>query len=281
VVEQLIRNQQVTGSNPVAGSDIFTSTMPGLPNPLTLSVVVPTLNEVENVEPLIAQVLAHAPGSVEIVIVDDGSTDGTRECIRGMMAAHPVRLVTRDDPVLGLAGAVMEGARAARGDLVVVMDADLSHPPCDIPALTAPIFSGRADMVIGSRYVRGGSTPGWPIYRKAMSRIASGLAYPLTGVHDSMCGFFAIRRARLLELAPAASGFKIAFEAIVRGGRDLRVLEIPIAFRDRACGTSKMRFGVALIFSLRWLAAAAHIASRRSGAGEARPRFAAAEAQSK
>jgi hypothetical protein len=110
-----------------------------------------------------------------------------------------------------------------------------------------------------------------------MSRVASGLAYPLTGVHDSMCGFFAIRRTLLLEIAPAATGFKIAFEAIVRGGRDLRVLEIPIAFRDRARGTSKMTLGVALIFSLRWLAAAAHIASNRPRRGKARPQGGACE----
>lgn len=255
--------------------------MPGLPTPPTLSVVVPTLNEVDNIERLIQQVIEHANGPVEIVIVDDGSTDGTRERIRGLMATHPVRLVARDRPALGLSGAVIEGARAARGDLLVVMDADLSHPPAEIRALTTPICDGRADMVIGSRYIRGGTTPGWPIYRKAMSRVASAFAYPLTGVHDSMCGFFAIRRAQLLELAPTATGFKIAFEAIVRGGRDLRVLEIPIAFRDRAHGTSKMSLGVALLFSLRWLAAAAHIASRRPPRGENRPRFAAPEPQAK
>ena len=279
MVEQLIRNQQVTGSTPVVGSDIRDSdSMPRLP---ILSVVVPTLNEVENVELLIRQIIEHSPEAAEIIIVDDGSTDGTRERIRALAATHPVRLVARDQPAFGLSGAVIEGARAARGDLLVVMDADLSHPPQDIPALTLPIREDRADMVIGSRYVPGGTTPGWPIYRKAMSRIASGMAYPLTGVHDSMCGFFAIRRTLLLELAPTATGFKIAFEAIVRGGRDLRVLEIPIAFRDRARGTSKMSLGVALVFSLRWLAAAAHIVSRRPRTREVRPRVAAAEAQAK
>ena len=279
MVEQLIRNQQVTGSTPVVGSDIRDSdSMPRLP---ILSVVVPTLNEVENVELLIRQIIEHSPQAAEVIIVDDGSTDGTRERIRALAATHPVRLVARDQRTFGLSGAVIEGARAARGDLLVVMDADLSHPPQDIPALTLPIGEDRADMVIGSRYVPGGTTPGWPIYRKAMSRIASGMAYPLTGVHDSMCGFCAIRRTLLLELAPTATGFKIAFEAIVRGGRDLRVLEIPIAFRDRARGTSKMSLGVALVFSLRWLAAAAHIVSRRPRTREVRPRVAAAEAQAK
>jgi dolichol-phosphate mannosyltransferase len=198
----------------------------------------------------------------EIVFVDDGSTDGTRERIRA--ASAPVRLIERPPKSsLGLSGAVIAGARAARGDLLVVMDADLSHPPEKMAELLGPIEAGTADLVIGSRYVHGASTPGWPIWRKILSRIAAGFAYPLTGVHDSMCGFFAIRRTTLLELTPAATGFKIAFEAIVHGGKQLRVVEIPIVFRDRVHGTSKMSFGVALRFALRWLSAVARLRFRR------------------
>jgi dolichol-phosphate mannosyltransferase len=118
-------------------------------------------------------------------------------------------------------------------------------------------MDGQADMVIGSRYVKGGTTPGWPVWRKILSRAAAAFAYPLTGVHDSMCGFFAMRRKLLLELTPSATGFKIAFEVLVQGGRNLRVVEIPIAFRDRCHGASKMTFGVALLFTMRWLAAMA------------------------
>ncbi|HEX8279814.1 MAG TPA: polyprenol monophosphomannose synthase [Chthoniobacterales bacterium] len=229
-----------------------------------LSIIVPTLNEAENVEPLVRQIMVAQPDCGEIIIVDDGSTDGTRERVRALSAVFPVRLLERNEPTLGLSGAVIAGARVARGELLVVMDADLSHPPDEIPNLIRPLLDARADLVIGSRYVRGGTTPGWPLYRKIMSRIAAGMAYPLTGVHDSMCGFFAIGRARLLELAPAATGFKIAFEAIVRGGRTLRVVEVPIAFRDRARGTSKMNLGIALLFSFRWLVAAARVLFRRS-----------------
>jgi len=158
---------------------------------------------------------------------------------------------------------VITGAQAARHDFLVVMDADLSHPPTEIENLAAPLLNGAADMVIGSRYVRGGTTPGWPLYRRMMSRAAAGMAYPLTGVHDSMCGFFAIRRATLLELAPRATGFKIAFEAMVGGRRRLRVLEVPIAFRDRTRGASKMNLRVALLFSFRWFVAASRIVFRR------------------
>jgi len=227
-----------------------------------ISLVIPTLNEVDNVAPLLARLAQSDPPLDEIIFVDDGSTDGTREQIRSLAGSAPVRLLERDDPSFGLAGAVIEGARMATGDWFVVMDADLSHPPEKIGELLRPLLDGRADMVIGSRYTKGGSTPGWPLWRKALSRIAAGLAYPLTGVHDSMSGFFAMRRELLLELTLAATGFKIAFEALVQGGRNLRVLEIPIAFRDRDRGASKMSLGVAVLFAFRWLAAMARTVFR-------------------
>ncbi len=229
----------------------------------SVSIVIPTLNEAANVEPLVRQVAENAPADAEIIIVDDGSDDGTVDRVRSLAEEHAVRLMQRDNPTLGLSGAVIAGARAARGEVLIVMDADLRHPPADIPSLLTPLLDGRADMVIGSRYVRGGTTPGWPLFRRILSRAAAGVAYPLTGVHDSMCGFFAIRRVRLLELTPRATGFKIAFEAIVNGGRTFRVLEVPIAFRDRVRGTSKMNTRVALLFSTRWLLAATRILMRR------------------
>lgn len=232
------------------------------PNAKSVSIIVPTLNEVENVEPLTRQIMASGIEPLEIVFVDDGSTDGTGERVRALTAEFPVRLVLRENPTLGLSGAVVAGVDAAAGDLIVVMDADLSHPPSRIPDLVKPLRAGTYDMVIGSRYVRGGTTPGWPLWRKIMSRAASACAYPLTRVHDSMCGFFAIPRPLLLERAPAATGFKIVFEIIVHSGRRLRVKEIPIAFCDRAKGASKMTFRVAVVFFFRWLAA---VVRRRPG----------------
>ncbi|CAN5570379.1 hypothetical protein BH18VER1_BH18VER1_07320 [soil metagenome] len=228
-----------------------------------LSIVVPTLNEAENIEPLVRQIFSSVPDCGEVVFVDDRSADGTPDRIRELAGEFPVRVLEREKPTLGLSGAVIAGAREARGHLLVVMDADLSHPPEEIGKLMRPLLENHADIVIGSRYVNGGSTPGWPVYRKAMSRVAAGLAYPLTGVHDSMCGFFAMRRAVLLELAPEATGFKIAFEAIVRGRGRLRVLEVPIAFRDRRRGSSKMSLRVAMLFGFRWLAAAGRLAFGR------------------
>jgi dolichol-phosphate mannosyltransferase len=221
----------------------------------SVSIIVPTLNEEENIAPLVAQISACAVPFREILFVDDYSTDATREEIRALEKSQPIRLIEQDGAELGLASAIMSGARAAQGEILLVMDADLSHPPERIKDLLAPLFAGSADLVVGSRYVKGGSTPGWPMWRRIMSRAGAALAYPLTGLHDSMCGFFAIGRSRLLELAPHTSGFKIVFETIVRGGGTLRVREIPIAFRDRARGKSKMSFSVALRFFLRWLCA--------------------------
>ena len=222
---------------------------------LSVSIIIPTRNEGENIAPLVAGVASAATGFDEIIFVDDHSTDGTPDIIRSLAATHPIRLIEQNSAAPGLAAAILTGAAAARGDLLLVMDADLSHPPERINDLLVPLRAGAADMVIGSRYVAGGSTPGWPLWRRMLSRVGSGLAYPLTGVHDSMCGFFAIWRSRLLELAVPATGFKIAFEVIVRGRPSLRVIEIPIAFRDRVRGQSKMSFGVAFQFFWRWILA--------------------------
>jgi len=210
------------------------------------AIIVPTLQEVDNIVPLVEQIEQTKVPFGEIIFVDDGSTDGTREKIRALTTVHRVRLIERAGAEGGLAGAIIAGANASSADLFVAMDADLSHPPEKIPALIHPI---------GSRYVPGGATPGWPAWRRFLSRVASALAYPLTGVHDSMGGFFAIRRECLLRFANQAAGFKIVFETIVRGRKTLRVREVPIVFRDRARGMSKMSFAQAIRFALAWLRA--------------------------
>jgi dolichol-phosphate mannosyltransferase len=219
----------------------------------SVSIIVPTLNEEENIAPLVSQIAASAVPLREILFVDDHSTDSTRIEIRALEGSHPIRLIDQNAENVGLAGAIMTGARAAEGEILLVMDADLSHPPQRINDLLAPLFAGTADMVVGSRYTRGGSTQGWPMWRRIVSRGGAALAYPLTGLHDSMCGFFAIGRSRLLDLAPETSGFKIVFETVVRANGTLRVREIPIAFRERMRGKSKMSLAIALRFFFHWL----------------------------
>jgi dolichol-phosphate mannosyltransferase len=219
----------------------------------SVSIIVPTLNEEQNIVPLVSEIAACGVPFREILFVDDHSTDATRDRIHALAGNYPIRLIEQDCRGPGLAGAIMSGAWAAQGEILLVMDADLSHPPDRIKDLVAPLAAGSADLVVGSRYVHGGSTPGWPVRRRVVSRAGAMLAYPLTGLHDSMCGFFAIGRSRLLQLAPQTSGFKIVFETMVRARGTLRVREVPIAFRERVHGKSKMSFGVALRFFFRWL----------------------------
>ena len=207
-----------------------------------VSVVIPTLNEAENINPLLTRIfeVAHASGlSLEVVIVDDSSTDGTRDQVREWQITHPVTLVCRETKD-GLASAVIEGAQAARGAIVVVMDADLSHPPEVLPELVRPIAADTCDMVIGSRYIEGGSTPDWPLSRKMASRLATVPARILTDPHDPLAGFFAVGREHLANLDKSISGFKIGLEVLVSGGGRLRVAEVPITFFDRYKGKSKM-----------------------------------------
>src|SRR5437764_2038505 len=219
----------------------------------SVSIIVPTLNEVENIAPLVSQIIASAAPFREILFIDNNSSDATREEIRALEGSLPIRLIEQNGAEFGLASASMSGARAGQGEILLVMDADLSHPPERMKDLLAPLFAGTADLVVGSRYVQGGSTAGWPMWRRIVSRTGAALAYPLTGLHDSMCGFFAIRRSRLLELAPQTSGFKIVFETVVRARGTLRICEIPITFRERVRGKSKMSFGVAVRFLFHWL----------------------------
>src|SRR5712692_1772381 len=150
----------------------------------SVSIIIPTRNEAENIEPLVSQIVASAVAFREILFVDDDSSDGTREVIRSLAVSHPIRLIEQDREEPGLAAAVMSGARAAKGELLLIMDADLSHPPDRINDLLAPLLGGAADLVIGSRYVAGGSTPAWPLWRRMLSQAGSALAYPLTGVND-------------------------------------------------------------------------------------------------
>ncbi|MFH0781749.1 MAG: glycosyltransferase family 39 protein [Pseudomonadota bacterium] len=210
------------------------------------SIIIPTLNEADNIAPLLLQIAAVTRPlglSPEIIFVDDGSTDATRQCIDAYSGDLDVRLVRRDSQT-GLAGAVVAGARAASHPHVVVMDADLSHPPQMIPALLEPLTAGRHDMVIGSRYLGDGGTPGWPLVRRLGSQLASLPARLLTSIRDPLSGFFATSRDRLRTLPDNMPGFKIGLELLSDIAEPLRVLEIPITFRDRRSGNSKMNFSI-------------------------------------
>jgi len=215
--------------------------MPAAGNDPRVSVIVPTLNEEKNIDALLTKIIEAfraEPYGIEIIIADGGSTDATEVKANDWITRAPLRFIHARSG-RGLAGDVLVAARQARADVVIVMDADLSHPPEVAPLLARPVLDKIADMVIGSRYVKGGGTPEWPWTRRVISRVATLLAWPLVNANDPLSGFFAIGREKLLLVEPSADGFKIALEALL-ANEDLRVKEIPIVFYDRQYGQSKM-----------------------------------------
>ena len=202
-----------------------------------LSVVVPTYNEAGSVTGLAERLRAALTGrDWELVIVDDGSPDGTADLAAALAPRIPVTVVRRAGKA-GLASAVVAGFGAARGDILVVMDADLSHPPETVPALADAIASG-ADLAVGSRYVTGGGVRDWPLTRRVVSRVACLMGNALVPVRDATSGFFALRRSVIDGVRLNPIGFKIGFEVIARG-RYTKVVEVPYTFRDRELGASK------------------------------------------
>ena len=202
-----------------------------------LSVVVPTYNEAGSLPKLAERLHAALVGvDWELVVVDDGSPDGTADVAAALAPRIPVRVVRRAGKA-GLASAVVAGFEAARGDVLLVMDADLSHPPEVVPALLDAIEHG-ADLAVGSRYVKGGGVMDWPLKRRAVSRVACLMGNLLVPVRDATSGFFALRRSVVDGVKLNPIGFKIGFEVIARG-RYKKVVEVPYTFRDRELGASK------------------------------------------
>jgi dolichol-phosphate mannosyltransferase len=200
-------------------------------------VIVPTYNEAGSLPPLVDRLAAAMAGHTwELVVVDDGSPDGTADVAARLSARHPVWVVRRPGKA-GLASAVIAGFKEARGDVLVVMDADLSHPPEVVPALVRAIDEG-ADLAVGSRYVAGGATMDWPLRRRVVSRVACLMGNVLVPVRDATSGFFAVRRSALDGVRLNAIGFKIGLEVFARAKTD-RIVEVAYTFRDRELGSSK------------------------------------------
>jgi dolichol-phosphate mannosyltransferase len=205
-------------------------------------VVVPTYNERDNIVELIRRIDNALKGiDYEVVVVDDNSPDGTADVAEGLSKDYPVRVVRRPGK-LGLATAVLDGVRSSRGDYVVVMDADLQHPPEVIPKMYEELIKGY-DIVIASRYVVGGSVGGWGLTRRLISKtailIAKLLIPKVRGIEDPISGFFMFRKEVLEGVSLSPKGFKILLEVLVKG-RYSRVSEVPYTFGVRVRGTSKL-----------------------------------------
>lgn len=208
-----------------------------------LTIVVPTYREVDNIPPLLARIdaLRQSEGlDIEVLFMDDDSQDGSVEAVRDA-GFDWARIIVRTEN-RGLSPAVLDGFDAASHPILVCMDCDLSHPPEAIPSMLLSLRAGH-EMVIGSRYVKGGTTDDdWGFGRWLNSIIATLLARPLTRVLDPMSGFFALRREsyqRAKDLNPI--GYKIALEIIVKCEFQ-NVDEVPIHFSDRIHGESKLTF---------------------------------------
>ena len=230
-------------------------------------VVLPTYNERENLERMATAILSALP-EASLLVVDDSSPDGTGELADTLAAREPRISVLHRPGKEGLGAAYRDGFRwvleRPEPRAIVQMDADFSHAPTDLPRLLTPLMAD-ADLVLGTRYMRGGDTVGWPWYRKVISRGGTLFARTvlLLPYRDLTGGFKAWRRElleaiRLRETAGSGYGFQIetTWWAHRRGAR---IRQVPIVFRERVEGTSKMTGGIVreamlLVLQLRWRA---------------------------
>ena len=218
------------------------------PSKAKLSIIVPTYNESQNIVRMldsIAETLSPYKAS-EIIVVDDNSPDGTAE----MAKSHAkiistkkkirIEIISRNGK-FGLSSAIVKGVQSATGDFLVIMDGDFSHPPQVIPSIIQALQDSNYDIVVASRYVKGGSIIGWPFKRRLVSKGATKIARYGLGIDvmDPVSGFFAFRRDIINGLKFDAIGYKMLLEILVKT-KGARVKEIPYTFTNRRRGTSKL-----------------------------------------
>jgi len=228
-------------------------------------IILPTYNEAENLPGIAAAILAELPEAT-LLVVDDGSPDGTGGLADTLAAADERIRVRHRSSKQGLGRAYLDGFQVALdggADLLVQMDADWSHDPASLLELVGPVTAGDADLVIGSRYVPGGGVVDWGLARRVISRGGSIFARTVLGLgpHDLTGGFKAWRAVTLAGIpfdGIHAGGYVFQIEMTFRASRlGARITEVPITFRDRRLGQSKMSrriIGEALIvvLQLRW-----------------------------
>ena len=214
-----------------------------------LCVVIPVLNERDNIAPMVARLEVVLAGVAwEVIYVDDDSSDGTREAVRDVAATNPrVRLLHRIGR-RGLASAFIEGAQASLAAHVAAIDGDMQHDEALLPQMLAVLREGGADIVVGSRHVEGGGMGEFAAIRVAMSNLATMLARTVlrTPLSDPMSGFFMLPRPVFDRAARrlSAMGFKILLDIVASLPEAPRIRELPYEFRARQHGESKLDAGV-------------------------------------
>ncbi|KNC75606.1 hypothetical protein SARC_11872 [Sphaeroforma arctica JP610] len=207
------------------------------------SVIVPAYQEQPNIRPLCERVFKATRAddlAIELIIVDDNSNDGSEEVVKELQAeGYDIKIEVRTK-VRGLSTAVMHGFDKAKNEVMMVMDADLQHPPEIVPKLLRPLLSNKAHFAIGTRYAVGGGTENWAFHRRLISWTATALAWPIAPVSDPMTGLFAIRKSLYAtgrDLDPR--GFKIGLELMVKCAPH-HTAEVPYLFGGRLLGESKL-----------------------------------------
>jgi dolichol-phosphate mannosyltransferase len=204
-----------------------------------VSIVIPTYNEKENIEDTIKDISRSLKGfNLEIIVVDDDSPDKTWEFCENLKNDYPVRVIRRVDK-RGLSSAVIDGWTEASGNIIGVMDADGSHDSRILPVMVEELESGKCDLAIGSRYIPGGGTEGWPCHRQFVSKVAIQFARPITSIHDATSGFALFKKEILDDVQLDPIGWKIVLEVAIKG-KHRNFKEFPIIFKDRLKGKSKL-----------------------------------------
>jgi dolichol-phosphate mannosyltransferase len=206
-----------------------------------ISIIIPTYNESKNIEKIVRK-LNQLGLDIEIIVVDDDSPDGTGKIAEQLKENYTnIKVLRRKER--GLASAVVKGFGVAESELIGVMDADLSHPPEVIPNLLMYFKNKTTEVVVGSRYIKGGDIIGWNRFRKITSKGAILLARPLTPVKDSVSGFFFFKKELLTGVNLNPKGYKIGLEFLVKT-RAKKIVEVPYVFVNRRCGKSKLSLRV-------------------------------------
>jgi glycosyltransferase involved in cell wall biosynthesis len=219
---------------------------------IMMSIILPTYNEAPNVPELLLRISkALGKDEYEVIVVDDDSPDRTWEVAEALKKTYPNLSVIRRIGRKGLSSAVVEGCKAAKGDVLITMDSDLQHDPMLIKSLASKIQAG-SDIAVASRYIAGGSVGEWVKGRRLLSRIGTFLARHLPAVHvsDPLSGFFALKASayRSIESHLRPAGFKILLEILAFLPKSSRASEVPLVFKMREHGESKLSLPVELLF---------------------------------